>query len=278
MTQDTAAMVDPFRGRVAVVTGGASGIGLAMATAFANRGARVVLGDLDEDALARATRELAAIGAEVLGVPTDVSDRRSVARLGDATTDRFGAVHIVCNNAGVAVPGELVQASHHDWEFTMNVNFWGVVHGIETFVPRLIAQRAGGHVVNTASMAGLVGMQWLGVYCASKFAVVGLTEALQRELRPHGIGVSVLCPMVVDTRINENSVRLRPAHLRNAEDAPLAAPGVLVGSVRPADEVARRVVRGIERGRLYILTHPEQRELLRRRAGRLDQVFEEDEW
>jgi NAD(P)-dependent dehydrogenase (short-subunit alcohol dehydrogenase family) len=269
---------DAFRGRVAVVTGGASGIGLAMVRAFVERGARVVLADVDEPALARTTRELAATGAEVLGVPTDVSDRRSVARLAEAGVDRFGAVHIVCNNAGVAVPGELVQASHQDWEFTMNVNFWGVVHGVETFVPRLIAQRAGGHVVNTASMAGLVGMQWLGVYCASKFAVVGLTEALHRELRPHGIGVSVLCPMVVDTKINENSVRLRPAHLRNAEEPSLAVPGLLVGSVRSAEEVARRVVRGIERRQLYILTHPEQRELLRRRAARLDEVFEEDEW
>ena len=273
-----ATMADPFRGRVAVVTGGASGIGLAMAQAFADRGAKVVLGDLDEEALERATRELGARGAEVAGVPTDVSDRQSVARLADACVRRFGAVHIVCNNAGVAVPGELANASHRDWEFTMNVNFWGVVHGIEAFVPTLIAQRAGGHVVNTASMAGLVGMQWLGVYCASKFAVVGLTEALARELRAHGIGVSVLCPMVVDTKINENSVRLRPAHLRNSEEAPLAAPGALVGSVRPAAEVAQRVVRAIERGRLYILTHPEQRELLRRRAARLDRVFEEDAW
>jgi NAD(P)-dependent dehydrogenase (short-subunit alcohol dehydrogenase family) len=278
MSQATAAPRDPFRNRVAVITGGASGIGLAMARAFAERGARVVLGDLDEDGLARATGELAAGGTEVLGVPTDVSERGSVAHLADATVARFGAVHIVCNNAGVAVPGELAQATRQDWEFTMSVNFWGVVHGVETFVPRLLAQRAGGHIVNTASMAGLVGMQWLGVYCASKFAVVGLTEALQRELRPHGVGVSVLCPMVVDTKINENSVRLRPARFRNAEDAPLAAPGLLVGSVRPADEVARRVVRGIERGRLYILTHLEQRELLRRRAHRLDQVFEEDEW
>ncbi len=278
MSEDRATAADPFRDRVAVVTGGASGIGLAMARAFADRGARVVVADLDTDALEQATRELAARGADVVGIPTDVSDRGSVARLADAAVARFGGVHIVCNNAGVAVPGELAQATRQDWEFTMNVNFWGVVNGVEAFVPRLAAQRAGGHIVNTASMAGLVGMQWLGVYCASKFAVVGLTEALHRELRPHGIGVSVLCPMVVDTKINENSVRLRPAHLRNAGDAPLAAPGLLVGSVRPADEVARRVVRGIERGRLYILTHPEQRELLRRRAQRLDQVFEEDEW
>jgi len=115
------------------------------------------------------------------------------------TVRRFGAVHIVCNNAGVATFGEIATSTHADWEFTMRVNFWGVVHGIEAFVPRLLAQGQGGHVVNTASMAGLVGMQWLGIYCASKFAVVGLTEALHRELKPHGIGASVLCPMIVAT-------------------------------------------------------------------------------
>src|SRR5574341_40379 len=157
--------MDPFAGRVAVVTGGAGGIGMAMARAFGARGAKLVL------------------------------------------------AHVVCNNAGIALFGEIAQATHKDWEYTMRVNFCGVVHGVETFVPRLLAQGQGGHVVNTASMAGLVGMQWLGIYCASKFAVVGLSEALNRELAPRGIGVSVLCPMIVETQINANSERLRPAAL-----------------------------------------------------------------
>ena len=161
----------------------------------------------------------------------------------------------------------------------MNVNFWGVVHGVQSFVPRLIAQRQGGHVVNTASMAGLTGMSWLGVYCASKFAVVGLSESLQRELRPHGVGVSVLCPMIVATRINENSQRMRPAELRNAgaADPPATggdAPAMVGGTIQP-EELARRVVRAIERGDLYILTHAEQREILRRRAERLDAAFQD---
>jgi NAD(P)-dependent dehydrogenase (short-subunit alcohol dehydrogenase family) len=267
--------MDPFRDRVAVVTGGAGGIGLAMAKAFAARGAKLVLADLDEEALARAEQELAGGGAQVLGVHTDVTRRESVQLLADMTLRRFGAVHLVCNNAGVAVFGPLAQAAPEDWEFTMAVNFWGVVHGIASFVPILLAQKAGGHVINTASMAGLVGMQWLGVYCASKFAVVGLSESLHRELEPHGIGVSVLCPMIVQTRINENSLRMRPALLRTGREVvPTGAPALRGGVVEP-DAVARRVVGAVERKALYVLTHPEQREILRRRAARLDRELDE---
>jgi len=270
--------MDEFRDRVAVITGGGGGIGAALADAFAARGARIVLADLDEAALARVGERLGRRGADVLAVPTDVTNLGSVCALADAVERRFGAVHLVCNNAGVGTFGQLAAATQADWDYTMRVNFWGVVHGLEVFVPRLIAQGAGGHVINTASMAGLVGMQWLGVYCASKFAVVGLTEALHRELRPHGIGVSVLCPMLVDTGINENSVRNRPPELRNP-GAPVVPPaGALVGSTIAPEEVARRVVRGVERKDLYIFTHREQREILRRRAARQDAMFEPDAW
>src|SRR5436309_2502925 len=137
---------------------------------------------------------------------------------------------------------------------------------------------AGGHIVNTASMAGLVGMRWLGVYCASKFAVVGLSEALHRELAEHGIGVSVLCPMIVETKINENSIRNRPAALRNLGEAAVPEGAAMMGSVIGPEEVARRVVRGIERKDLYIFTHPEQRAILQRRAARQDRMFEPDRW
>lgn len=262
--------MDPFQGRTAVITGGASGIGLALARAFAARGARIVLADIDETALAAAERSLAATGAEALGVRTDVTKREDVAALADAAFARFGAVHVVCNNAGIATFGEIAKAPRSDWEFTMNVDFWGVVNGIEAFVPRLVAQGQGGHVVNTASMAGLVGMQWLGIYCAAKFAVVGLSEALQRELRPHGIGVSVLCPMIVDTNIGANSVKWRPRELGGDPSAPPPPGGAMQGGTVSASEVALRVVRAIERGDLYVLTHPEQREILRRRAARLE--------
>ena len=277
-------MADPFQGRVAVVTGGGSGIGAAMAAAFAARGAHLVLADIDRVALERSAASLRGAGAEVLTVPTDVGEPAQVQALADAAVARFGAVHVVCNNAGIAVFGHLVDATHADWEYTLRVNLWGVVHGVQAFVPRLVAQGQGGHIVNTASMAGLVGMEWLGVYCASKFAVVGLTESLHRELKPHGIGVSVLCPMIVQTDINRNSVRNRPAALRNPGDPidpPDADPeveGAMQGGVIGVDEVARRVVRAIERGDLYVLTHPEQRGFLRRRAARLDRMFEPDHW
>jgi NAD(P)-dependent dehydrogenase (short-subunit alcohol dehydrogenase family) len=271
--------MDPFRDRVAIITGGAGGIGMAMARAFAARGAKLVLADLDEPALLRALSELQEAGAPVLAVPTDVTKLESVQALAAAARKHFGGAHVVCNNAGIALFGEIREATHRDWVYTMNVNFWGVVHGIETFVPLLIEQGQGGHIVNTASMAGLVGMRWLGIYSASKFAVVGTSEALHRELKPHGIGVSVLCPMIVDTQINQNSVRMRPAELRNRDDeTPLPDADAMTGGTIPTAEVARRVVRAIERGDLYILTHPEQRAILRRRADKLDAMFEEDVW
>jgi NAD(P)-dependent dehydrogenase (short-subunit alcohol dehydrogenase family) len=263
-----------FENRVAVITGGASGIGRAMARAFAGRGARLVLADIDEAALDDAEAEFSARGTEVLTVPTDVRERDSVFALADATYRAFGRAHIICNNAGICPVGSVVGADPLDWQVTMGINFWGVVHGVDAFVPRLLEQGEGGHVVNTASMAGLTGMLGLGMYSASKFAVVGLTESLHRELRGQGIGVSVLCPMLVATDIGVNSQRMLAMTLPDPE----ALQEFLTGSVIPVDDVAARVVRAIERKDLYILTHPEQREVLRRRAARQDSMFEDDAW
>jgi NAD(P)-dependent dehydrogenase (short-subunit alcohol dehydrogenase family) len=249
-----------------------------MARAFAARKARIVLADLDEAAAKRVADELVSGGAQVLVVQTDVTDLKSVQAMADAAERKFGAAHIVCNNAGVGVFGEIARATHADWQYAINVNLWGVVHGVETFVPRLLAAGNGGHVVNTASMAGCVGMRWLGIYSATKFAVVGLSEALNRELKDHGIGVSVLCPMIVDTNINENSERYRPAALRNRDAVELPPASAMSGGTIAPDEVARRVVRGIERKDLYIFTHPEQREILRRRAERQDKNFDPSRW
>ena len=265
--------MDDFRSRVAVVTGGGSGIGAAMARAFAAEGARIVLADLDSTAMEKVAEEIRAADGEVIAVSTDVTRLAEVEALAERTIERFGAVHIVCNNAGVGVFGPLASATHRDWQWVLNVNLWGVIHGIEVFLPRLLAQNAGGHIVNTASMAGLAGMPGLGVYCASKFAVVGLTEALHRELAGSGVGASVLCPMIVNTNIG-TSERNRPAELRNSdsEEASLAGGQYTYGRTIEASEVAARVIHAIRENELYILTHSESREILRRRADRLERA------
>ena len=273
-------MSDPFRDRVAVVTGGASGLGLAMARAMGDRGARLVLADIDESALAEAERSFRDAGVRVRVQRTDVTDRASVDALADATFSHFGGAHILCNNAGIAALGSVHDADPQVWEKSMAVNLWGVVHGVDAFLQRMIDQNQGGHVVNTASMAGLVGMKYLGVYCVTKFAVVGLSESLERELRPHGIGVHVLCPMIVATNIGANSARVLgqapPPEDTGAIPGDAAPPpGAIKGGVITPEEVGRRVVEGIERGRLFILTHPEQREFLKRRWERQDAVFED---
>jgi NAD(P)-dependent dehydrogenase (short-subunit alcohol dehydrogenase family) len=262
--------MDDFQGRVAVVTGGGSGIGAAMARAFAREGAKVVLADLDRAAMDRVAAEIQSAGGEAVGIEADVTKLSSVRKLAERAFERHGAVHVLCNNAGVGVFGPLASATHEDWEWVMNVNFWGVVHGIEVFLPRLIEQRQGGHIVNTASMAGLAGMPGLGVYCASKFAVVGLTESLNRELKGTGIGASVLCPMIVNTQIGD-SERNRPPELRNpgAEKPSLADAQYTVSRVIEPNAVAERVVRAIREKALYVLTHRESRDILRRHAERL---------
>jgi NAD(P)-dependent dehydrogenase (short-subunit alcohol dehydrogenase family) len=270
--------MDPFQDRVAVVTGGAAGIGRAMARAFADRGAHLVLADIDEAALVDARSEFEDRGTRVLTVPTDVRERNSVFALALAARDEFGRAHILCNNAGIAPFGSSLGADPKDWETTMAINFWGVVHGIDAFVPKMLEAGEGGHVVNTASMAGLTGMLGLGIYCASKFAVVGLTESLHRELRDLDIGVSVLCPMIVDTGIGANSQRLLGGSAPDPEAVQETAPNLLQGSTISPDAVADRVVRAIERKDLYIFTHREQREILKRRAARQDEMFEDDAW
>ena len=193
--------MDNFKGRVAVVTGAASGIGRALALAFAREGVRVVLADLDEAPMAEVAQTIKSGNGQAVAVAADVSDLDQVQALAEKSWQAFGAVHILCNNAGVAVSGGLEEATLKDWQWVIGVNLWGVIHGLLAFVPRMIAQREGGHIVNTASMAGLIATQGLGVYNTTKYAVVGLSETLAKDLRPYGIGVSVLCPMGVETRI-----------------------------------------------------------------------------
>jgi NAD(P)-dependent dehydrogenase (short-subunit alcohol dehydrogenase family) len=259
-----------FQGKAAVVTGAASGIGRAMALDFARRGMKVVAADIEQEPLTAVAAEIEAEGAECLTVRTDVSDRQAVQELAAAAFERFGAVHVLCNNAGVASGGGLEEATFQDWQWVLGVNLWGVIHGILAFVPRMIEQRQGGHIVNTGSMAGLIASKGLGVYNTSKYAVVGLSETLARDLRDHGIGVSVLCPMGVNTRIRE-SMRNRPETLK--EEMSAYEPPDLVGNTISPEETSRLVLNAIEQEELYVLTHPESEEFVARRFERIRKAF-----
>jgi NAD(P)-dependent dehydrogenase (short-subunit alcohol dehydrogenase family) len=257
------------RARGAVVTGGASGIGRAMALALAREGARVVVADLDERGMDDVVREISSRGGQAVPVRTDVSDRAQVQALADRAFEAFGGVHVLCNNAGVVTHGGLEAATHHDWQWVLGVNLWGVIHGIEAFVPRMIAQKAGGHIVNTASMAGLIATRGLGVYNTSKYAVVGLSETLAKDLKPHRIGVSVLCPMGVQTQIRA-AARNRPTSLKNTHEA-AAEPVELIGRTLAPETVAEMVMDAIRDDRLYVITHDEGLAPLRRRFERMEQ-------
>jgi len=256
-------------GRVAVVTGAASGIGLALSQRFASEGMRVVMADVEAPALAEAADLLAGRGAEVLPVVTDVSSGEQVDELRDRALDAFGAVHVVCNNAGVAGLGRpLWEMSRRDWEWVLGVNLWGVINGVRAFVPVLLEQDAA-HVVNTASLAGLT-TGILGPYSVTKHAVVALSEGLHFQLAHHGatVGVSVLCPGWVRTRISDAG-RNRPPDLEPPPELDPAVAEALRGFVENGMDPARvadHVVDAIRAGRFYVLTHPEMSDGIRRRA------------
>jgi len=254
-----------FQGKVAVITGGASGLGRAMAERFASAGMSIVLADVEPNALAQAEAEMKAAGAKVIGVRTDVSRAAEVEALAQETLAAFGAVHLVVNNAGVAPLGNAWENSVADWEWTLGVNLWGVIHGVRVFTPILLAQGGEAHIVNTASVSGLISPPGSAMYNVSKHAVVTLTETLYHDLalQRANIGCSVLCPAYVPTGIVD-SERNRPALLQNpardktaeqqAREA-LLRKAVTSGKLSAGD-VAQKVYEAVRDERFYILTHP----------------------
>ncbi len=244
-----------------MVTGGASGIGNTLARRFASEGARVVIGDIEAGALERAVSELEATGAEVEGVVTDVTDPAQMQALADAAVARFGGVHVFCNNAGVGGGGVSWEMPLSTWEWVIGVDLWGVIHGLRSFVP-LLMQQSEGHIVNTASVAGLVAAPFMGPYNASKHAVVAISETLHHELAmmaPH-VKVSVLCPGWVNTKIHE-SARNRPEHLQEGAVGDTGAESMLKGMIEtgmPPDDVASKVLEAMRDDRFWILTHDDE--------------------
>ena len=259
-------------GKTAFVTGGASGIGFALGRAFAQAGMKVMLADIETDALAAAVNSLKKSGP-VDGVICDVADPSSVERAAKASWEAFGNVHVVCNNAGVAAGGGIDNISLDNWRWVLDVNLMGVLHGIRTFLPHIRAHGEGGHIVNTASMAGMINGMGFSPYSASKFAVVSMSEGLAAQVKPLGIGVSVLCPGFVRTGIGESG-RNRPQRYGPTLTLDPASPAAafvaeiarrLQTGLDPA-AVAARVLAAIRNDELYVFTHPEMR-------GEVDQRF-----
>jgi NAD(P)-dependent dehydrogenase (short-subunit alcohol dehydrogenase family) len=264
--------MDQFEGKTAFVTGGASGIGLALCRTFGARGMHVALADIEAAACADAVETLRRDGVKAIGISCDVSDRDSLAEAAAQTFAAFGKVHILCNNAGVSRAGPIESIASSDWDWVIGVNLKGLVHGLQIFLPHMKAHGEPGHIVNTASINGVVGAPLAGPYSATKFAAVGISEVLAAELTDTSIGVSVLCPSWVKTRMLDNG-RNRPAHFggpialdldgANAERNKRYAQALASG-LDPAD-VAELVLDAVQARRLYVFTHADRRGDVERR-------------
>jgi NAD(P)-dependent dehydrogenase (short-subunit alcohol dehydrogenase family) len=250
-------------GKVAFITGGGSGVGLGMAKAFVEAGMRVAIADARADHLEAATAEL---DGAVHPIQLDVTDREGFARAADETEGVLGNVHVLCNNAGINLFNDIADATYQDWDWVLGVNLGGVVNGVVTFVPRMKARGERGHVVNTASMGAFIAGPGAGIYTTAKFAIHGLSDSLRYSLRPHGIGVSMVCPGLVKSKIYESD-KLRPAELSTDvtpadQEFMRILPGVHEAGMEP-EEVGQKVLRAITRNDFYVFTHPDHREELR---------------
>lgn len=263
--------MEDFGGKVAFITGGASGIGLGIAKALVGAGAKVAIADIRAEALDRAMASFGADRSRVDPIRLDVTSRSEWIRAADEAERALGPVQILCNNAGIALPrGPIHKATYSDWDFCLGINLGGVINGVMTFVPRILAHGRGGHVVNTSSMGALMAGAGEGVYTTAKYGVAGLTEELRSDLRPHHVGVSLLCPGPTKTELFASSGAVRPADkgATGYANPPGAPPPMVDFAMRP-DEVGEKVLRGIRRNDLFILTHPEFRGILKARCDAL---------
>ncbi|HEY5411388.1 MAG TPA: SDR family NAD(P)-dependent oxidoreductase [Caulobacteraceae bacterium] len=267
-----------FAGKAAFITGGVSGIGMGLAKVLAEAGMKVAITYRREDSLQPIKAWFAERPNLVLHpVKLDVVDREGWPRAADEVEAAIGPVELLCNNAGVGVIGPMEQATYADWDWVMGVNVGGVINGIMTFVPRMIAHGRGGHIVNVSSIGGLAALGTAGVYCTSKFAVVGLSEALHGDMAPYGVGVSVYCPGPVKSNMGEANAK-RPAHLAETgyqppeglTEEPVKGAISFVDAWMEPEEAGRRILDGVRQGRLYILSHPELREAVRERHDAID--------
>ncbi|TGD73370.1 SDR family NAD(P)-dependent oxidoreductase [Mangrovimicrobium sediminis] len=255
-------------GKTAIVTGGAAGIGLGISRALLRAGMNVAIGDIQEAALINARDELADYPERLLVARLDVTDREGFAAFADAVEARFGAIHLLANNAGVVVSGPIAQASASDWDWVIDVNLRGPVNGLLTVLPRILGHGEGGHILNTASTSGLLPHAGAGIYTTTKAGLIGMSEALRSELEPQGVAVSVLCPGPVRSDIS-NAGRNRPAAYAGSGYTAAAGPSAadLPDWMMSADAVGELVREGIERDLLYILTHNEHRAGLEQRGA-----------
>ena len=274
-------MIDKFHGKTAFVTGGGSGIGLAMARSFGRAGMNVVLADIDRSAAEEAAHALSQEQIRAHAVGCDVVDHDSLAAAAAQTQAVFGKVHVVCNNAGVAVGGEICSVSDSDWNWIIDVNLKGVVHGMKVFLPLIRGHKEGGHFINTASLAGMVSPPGMEPYCATKFAVVAMSEGWSQQLAPENIGVSVLCPGFVRTRLHESGRGRQKQYGGSGEVDALgqgsseSAQAVLSG-IDP-DVVGARVLEAVRGGELYIFTHLGVREIVAARFSAIMSAFDQAE-
>ncbi|MGE0221496.1 SDR family NAD(P)-dependent oxidoreductase [Mycolicibacterium sp.] len=273
--------METLEGVGCVITGAANGIGYAVARALGLRGGRVVIADLPGAPLDAAVEKLRTEGVEAYGAPCDVRLSDDVERLADFAYKTLQHVDVLFNNAGVGLSGPIASTTLRDWRWVIDVDLWGPIHGVQTFLPRMIEQRRGGHILFTASYAGLAPVAGMGPYCVAKYGVVALAEVLRAEVRQHAIGVSVLCPMRVATNFGQSGRTDGGPQTGEQANAELVAavPALKKGTsgagrVLAPDDVAEETVAAILQNRLYVLPHEESRPFIERRFARIDRSFD----